>query len=217
MNSIKLALLAVSIWPGLAFSEYTGPGYGLSTGNQRGVQIGDFNLFTPGKVSWGLKRYGGAYMDLFVGNGVGLNVMGHPGFLLLDNGTIFFGAEPGAGALRLNTSAATQTFYEWTPMLSTGVMVMTGPVKLITALRGGVGFGTINSNGVLPTSNSAGGYAIYLDVAGLQAGYTQTHIGQSQIRSVDLYKNDKIGIRYEMVDGKQQETNVMGLLRFKLQ
>ena len=131
-----------------------------------GVTTGDYNLFDSSRKSYGMYRYGGGMSRFRIGDGIGIFMTSRAGtYLLPPNKSPFvLGIEPVGGIFNIDTSDRYDSFYELTPVVSSGLAYKVTNDYMF-ALLGKYGFsvGNMQRDDLTPTTGSAWGYSFILN------------------------------------------------------
>lgn len=212
---IKYLLLLFLFLNYVAFADDNkGASLGLTAGQTKGFAVGDYNLFDQDKLTFGIKRYGGGYSRLYIGNGVGLQLTAQGGVFLNDTPDsdigMRVGAEPVGGRINLNTNSQVESYYQWLPMISAGPEFNLLGDMIYVALRAGGSVGNYGNVGILPYFHDAFGAGFYYDK---YFAVTYTVIGDDYNTDIIL-QNDLFSFVVQDGRGGDQERSYLLLVRF---
>lgn len=164
---------------------------------------------------WGIRQYGFVQSRLEIGSPFGLTVDSVSGIILygldqrMEGGWPFLGFEPLSGEISWDSGSLSQHFYEWFPMMSTGLQFSFGHCSFFSLVKGGVSIGNLNQNDFSPQGNMSYGMGTHLNCEGLNFGAVLTRVhfpGSSDFLkgTLDLAVEDRglpfyFGIRGELL------------------
>lgn len=198
---IILALLMNTI----VYADHLGIGPMVGKGEVGVVAEGE-NHFKQETDNFGLYRYGEGQTRIELGTGFGVAVKNLSGASVVAyskedtfrpvlgiEGFNFFGS--------LNNNDDRKDFYEWLPMLGTGLGFKTKQCNIMPMVRAGAGIGNLNKKGWKPEVNLSYGAAGYVDCTEMHFSLEHTSIGISSLTGMDImvYHKERngLGIRYE--------------------
>lgn len=213
-----MILLVLVLLSSYAYAEApvgSSAGIGVVGGSLNGVVIGDYNIFDPSKQVLDLNRYGGGVSKLYLGpQGVGLSLNSHSGAFISPLGPLVIGLEGAGGKIVAHSSDAVESFYQWTPMASTGIKVDIDKTQFLLLARGGGAVGNLGYLGWGPHTSLSYGASGYILTSKFDLGAEVTILQSGQrIINFDIQHRD-IGVRYELTDGINNESQLLLLLRF---
>lgn len=204
-----------------ADQSFSPVGVGGIIGDGKGVILGDWHQFDQGTRSFGFNRYGGGYSYLIAGNGLGVSAGDASGVFVFEPSDAkmwwALGAEPGSGQIEAHTNSSIQSFYAWTPMLSTGpAFNIDNGNQVYFALKGGAAISTMGKNGLPPYARLAHGYGIYYshkETLTIGASYTTFNLGTLSDISID---GNQLGVKIGYIKGMWEEYSYIVMYKWNL-